>query len=50
MSIRIEQVTKICQGAPVVNDVTIEIEGSKKPALTARWLTLAFVEPERDGA
>jgi acyl dehydratase len=30
----------------VTHDVTIEIEGSKKPALTARWLTLAFVEPE----
>ncbi len=28
------------------HDVTIEIEGSKKPALTARWLTLTFVEPE----
>jgi acyl dehydratase len=27
----------------VANDVTIEIEGSAKPALTARWLTLAFV-------
>lgn len=27
-------------------DVTIEIENSAKPALTARWLTLAFVEPE----
>jgi acyl dehydratase len=26
-------------------DVTIEIEGSKKPALTARWLTLTFAEP-----
>lgn len=25
-------------------DVTIEIEGSKKPALTARWLTLAILE------
>ncbi|RST85842.1 MaoC family dehydratase [Aquibium carbonis] len=24
----------------VAHDVTIEIEGSKKPALTARWLTL----------
>jgi acyl dehydratase len=28
------------------HDVTIEIEGSLKPALTARWLTLAFVEPD----
>lgn len=28
-------------------DVTIEIEGSKKPALTARWLTLAVVEPDQ---
>jgi acyl dehydratase len=25
-------------------DVTIEIEGSKKPALTARWLTLAVTD------
>ena len=25
-------------------DVTIEIEGAKKPALTARWLTLAIME------
>jgi acyl dehydratase len=30
----------------VANDVTIEIEGSAKPALTARWLTLAFVAPK----
>ena len=30
----------------IANDVTIEIEGSKKPALTARWLTLTFVEPQ----
>lgn len=28
-------------------DVTIEIEGSAKPALTARWLTLAM--PDRNG-
>lgn len=34
----------------MAHDVTIEIEGSKKPALTARWLTLAFVEPETDGS
>lgn len=27
------------------HEVTIEIENSKKPALTARWLTLTFVEP-----
>ena len=26
-------------------DVTIEIENSPKPALTARWLTLTLVEP-----
>jgi acyl dehydratase len=31
----------------VRHDVTIEIENSKKPALTARWLTLSFVEPDR---
>ncbi len=30
----------------MTHDVTIEIEGSVKPALTARWLTLTFVEPE----
>lgn len=30
----------------VANDVTIEIDGSVKPALTARWLTLAFVAPK----
>ncbi|MCX7303126.1 MAG: MaoC family dehydratase [Hyphomicrobiales bacterium] len=30
----------------VTNDVTIEIDGSAKPALTARWLTLAFVPPK----
>ncbi|MGD9915175.1 MAG: MaoC family dehydratase [Rhizobiaceae bacterium] len=28
-------------------DVTIEIENSVKPALTARWLTLTFVDPEK---
>lgn len=27
-------------------DVTVEIEGSKKPVLTARWLTLAAPEPQ----
>lgn len=29
-------------------DVTIEIEGSKKPALTARWLTLAIMDRTED--
>lgn len=29
-------------------DVTIEIEGSLKPALTARWLTLAKIEMGKD--
>ncbi|MGP2493769.1 MaoC family dehydratase [Mesorhizobium sp. PUT5] len=29
----------------MMHDVTIEIEGSAKPALTARWLTLTFIEP-----
>lgn len=29
----------------IAHDVTIEIEGSKKPALTARWLTLTKVPP-----
>lgn len=29
----------------VRHDVTIEIEDQPKPALTARWLTLAFVPP-----
>ena len=31
-------------------DVTIEIEGSNKPALTARWLTLARMERKREEA
>ena len=31
----------------VAHEVTIEIDGSKKPALTARWLTLTMVEPEK---
>ena len=30
----------------VKHDVTIEIENSIKPALTARWLTMTFVEPK----
>ena len=30
----------------IAHDVTIEIENSIKPALTARWLTLTKVEPE----
>jgi acyl dehydratase len=34
----------------IAHDVTIEIEGSQKPALTARWLTLAFVAPEETPA
>jgi acyl dehydratase len=29
----------------IAHDVTIEIDGSSKPALTARWQTLAFVQP-----
>lgn len=28
------------------HDVTLEIEGEKTPALTARWLTLTLVEPQ----
>ncbi|GAA4119868.1 MaoC family dehydratase [Aminobacter aganoensis] len=32
------------------HDVTMEIEDQKKPALTARWLTLTFVEPKRETA
>ena len=32
----------------VKHDVTIEIENSTKPALTARWLTMTFVDP-KDG-
>ena len=28
----------------IAYDVTIEIENSLKPALTARWLTLTLVE------
>ncbi|KQZ97799.1 nodulation protein NodN [Mesorhizobium sp. Root157] len=34
----------------VTHDVTVEIEGARKPALTARWLTLTFVEPQRQPA
>ena len=30
----------------IANDVTIEIENSLKPALTARWLTLTFIAPK----
>ncbi|MGH6763522.1 MAG: MaoC family dehydratase [Phyllobacterium sp.] len=30
-------------------DVTLEIENSLKPALTARWLTIAVVPPAEDG-
>ena len=30
----------------IANDVTIEIENSIKPALTARWLTLTFIQPK----
>jgi acyl dehydratase len=33
-----------------VHDVTVEVEGSAKPALTATWLTLAYVEPSADPA
>ena len=33
----------------VTHDITIEIENSPKPALTARWMTMTFVEP-KDGA
>ena len=28
------------------HDITVEIEDSPKPALTARWLTLSFVPPK----
>jgi acyl dehydratase len=31
-------------------DVTMEIENSPKPALTARWLTLTVVEPKETHA
>jgi len=34
----------------VTHDVTLEIEAAKKPALTARWLTLTFAEPETRNA
>lgn len=34
----------------VAHDITVEIEGSVKPALTAKWLTLAFVPPVRAAA
>ena len=29
------------------HDISIEVEGSQKPALTARWLTLIFVPPKK---
>jgi acyl dehydratase len=32
----------------LASDVTIEIENSLKPALTARWLTLTFVQPKEE--
>jgi acyl dehydratase len=34
----------------VAYDVTIEIENSLKPALTARWLTLTMVERREEPA
>ncbi len=34
----------------MAHDVTLEIEGEKTPALTARWLTLTFVEPKEESA
>jgi acyl dehydratase len=34
----------------VATDVTVEIEGSVKPALTARWLTLAVLKKEDETA
>ena len=32
----------------VTNEVSIDIENSLKPALTARWVTLTYVEPQAD--
>ena len=32
----------------ITHDVTVEIDGSVKPALTARWLTLTFIEPDAE--
>ncbi|TKT77573.1 MaoC family dehydratase [Aquamicrobium sp. LC103] len=34
----------------IAYDVTIEVEGSKKPAVSARWLTLAVLEPREETA
>ncbi len=34
----------------MTHDVTIDIENSLKPALTARWLTLAMVERKEESA
>ncbi|WP_290128020.1 MaoC family dehydratase [Aliihoeflea aestuarii] len=34
----------------IATDVTVEIEGSVKPALTARWLTLAVLKREDETA
>ena len=32
----------------ITHDVTVEIDVSVKPALTARWLTLTFIEPDAE--
>jgi acyl dehydratase len=34
----------------VAYDVTMEVENSRKPALTARWLTLTVIERKEDAA
>ncbi len=33
----------------VAHDIAVEIEGSAKPALTATWLTLAYIAPTAEG-
>ncbi len=32
----------------VTNDVTVDIENTLKPALTARWVTLTYIEPRME--
>lgn len=34
----------------IAHDVTMEIEGSLKPAFTARWLTIAIVDADADSS
>ncbi len=44
--LRVADVRPAPLGLADTHDVTVEIDGSVKPALTARWLTLTFIDPE----